>query len=68
MSIFGKQCVVVAIDAKRNYDVVKGKTIFNQKDKRFWFEVRIFGGKEGTGVDAIKWAKKLRSAGPARYC
>lgn len=63
MSIFGKQCVVVAIDAKRNYDVVKGKTIFNQKDKRFWFEVRIFGGKEGTGVDAIKWAKEVEKRG-----
>jgi len=63
MSIFGKQCVVVAIDAKRNYDVAKGKTIFNQKDKRFWFEVRIFGGKEGTGVDAIKWAKEVEKRG-----
>src|ERR671931_203303 len=28
MSIFGKQCVVVAIDAKRNYDVASGKTVF----------------------------------------
>src|ERR671927_420956 len=29
MSIFGKQCVVVAIDAKRNYDdISRDKTIF----------------------------------------
>src|ERR671922_1859589 len=27
MSIFGKQCVVVAIDTKRNYGAAKGKTI-----------------------------------------
>jgi cyclase len=63
MSIFGKQCVVVAIDAKRNYDVVTGKTIFRQKGKKFWFEVRIFGGKEGTGLDAIKWAKQVEKSG-----
>jgi imidazole glycerol-phosphate synthase subunit HisF len=63
MSIFGKQCVVVAIDAKRNYDVVKGKTIFKQKGKKFWFEVRIFGGKEGTGLDAIKWSKEVEKRG-----
>src|ERR687888_2823812 len=48
MSIFGKQCVVVAIDAKRNYNIEKGKTIFNEKGKKSWFEVRIYGGKEGT--------------------
>lgn len=63
MSIFGKQCVVVAIDAKRNYDVVKDKTIFKQKGNKFWFEVRIFGGKEGTGLDAIKWAKEVEKRG-----
>jgi cyclase len=63
MSIFGKQCVVVAIDAKRNYDVVKGKTIFKQKDKKFWFEVRIFGSQEVTGLDAIKWAKEVEKRG-----
>src|SRR5574341_350966 len=27
MKIFGKQCVVVAIDAKRNYKIVKGKNV-----------------------------------------
>ena len=63
MSIFGKQCVVVAIDAKRNYNVEKGKTIFNDKGKRFWFEVRIYGGKEGTDLDAIKWAKQVEKLG-----
>jgi cyclase len=65
MSIFGKQCIVVAIDAKRNYNVEKGnKTIFKDKDERkFWFEVRIYGGKEGTGLDAIKWAKEVEQHG-----
>jgi cyclase len=63
MSIFGKQCVVVAIDAKRNYDVVKDKTIFKQKGKKFWFEVRIFGSQEVTGLDAINWAKEVEKRG-----
>ena len=65
MSIFGKQCVVVAIDAKRIYRDRGGKT-FRSKDKKrrdHWFEVRIYGGKEGTGIDAIEWAKKVQSLG-----
>jgi cyclase len=64
MEIFGKQCVVVAIDAKRHYDISKGKVIFkDHNDKRYWFEVRIYGGKEGTGIDAIKWAREVESRG-----
>lgn len=102
MSIFGKQCIVVAIDAKRNYNcesTVDKKNIFsmcergrkvkdqsnrnknkgkknhtdaNYKNKigdsqtrgdKYWFEVKIYGGKEGTGIDAIQWAKKIESLG-----
>ena len=64
MSIFGKQCVVVAIDAKRNYEPAKGKTTFRDSaGKKFWFEVRIYGGKEGTGIDAVKWAREVESRG-----
>ena len=64
MSIFGKQCVVVAIDAKRNHEMQKGKTLFKEKSgKKFWFEVRIYGGKEGTGIDAVKWAREVESRG-----
>jgi cyclase len=64
MSIFGKQCIVVAIDAKRNYNLKKDKTLFKDKNgRKFWFEVRIYGGKEGTGLDAIKWAKEVEQRG-----
>lgn len=63
MSIFGKQCVVVAIDAKRNYDAAPGKTVFGKDGRNFWFEVRIYGGKEGTGIDAVKWAREVESRG-----
>ena len=66
MEIFGRQCVVVAIDAKRVYigkGNPKSKTIFHDKNGRYWFEVMIYGGKEGTGLDAAKWAKKAESLG-----
>ena len=63
MELFGKQCVVVAIDVKRNYNLEKGKNIFDDDNKKFWFEVFIYGGKKGTGFDAIDWAKKVASLG-----
>ncbi len=46
--IFGSQCIVVAIDAKRTE---KG------------FEVFIKGGREPTGIDAIKWAVEVQDRG-----
>ncbi len=46
---FGSQCVVVAIDAKRNPD---GN-----------FDVYLNGGRVNTGMDAIKWAKEAVSRG-----
>jgi len=63
MELFGKQCIVVAIDAKRNYNTEKGKNIFSDGDKKFWFEVFIYGGKKETGLDAIEWAKKVEKLG-----
>jgi len=63
MELFGRQCVVVAIDAKKNYDVKENVTVFSENDKKFWFEVFIYGGKKGTGIDAILWAKKADKLG-----
>ena len=63
MKIFGRQCVVVAIDAKRNYSIKKDVTMFLENDKKFWFEVFIYGGKEGTGIDAVLWAKQADTLG-----
>jgi len=63
MTIFGKQCVVVAIDARRNYSEDSGKTMFEEGGKRFWFEVFIYGGRRGTGLDAVRWAKKATGLG-----
>jgi len=63
MELFGKQCIVVAIDAKRNYNTEKGKNIFSEGDQKFWFEVFIYGGKKGTELDAMDWAKTVVNLG-----
>ena len=63
MQQFGRQCIVVAIDAKRNYNTEKGINIFYDGDRKYWFEVFIYGGKEETGLDAIDWAKKVEKLG-----
>ena len=63
MELFGKQCIVVAIDAKRNYNTEKGKNIFSEGDQKFWFEVFIYGGKKGTELDAVDWAKTVTTLG-----
>jgi len=63
MDLFGRQCIVVAIDVKRNYNTTNQKNIFSNNGKKFWFEVFIYGGKKETGLDAIQWAKKSQSLG-----
>ena len=63
MKLFGRQCIVVAIDAKRNYNIDNTKNLFSLSGKKFWFEVFIYGGKRGTGTDAIAWAKDAEELG-----
>jgi len=66
MKIFGRQCVVVAIDVKRNYEVDEKNekhTIMHGPERDFYFEVMIYGGSKGTGIDAIQWAKKVEELG-----
>ncbi len=63
MDLFGRQCIVIAIDAKRNFNIQKDKNIFSENGKQFWFEVFIYGGKEATGIDVIEWAKKAEKLG-----
>ena len=59
MELFGRQCIVIAIDAKRNYTADQKRNMFLEDGKWFWFEVFIYGGKQPTGIDAIDWAKKV---------
>ena len=63
MDLFGRQCIVVAVDVKRNYNITNQKNIFSNNGKKFWFEVFIYGGKKETGLDAIEWAKKVQVLG-----
>ncbi|MGI0069362.1 MAG: imidazole glycerol phosphate synthase subunit HisF, partial [Nitrosopumilaceae archaeon] len=63
MEIFGKQCIVVAMDVKRNYNIKEGKHIFSSDSEQFWFEVYIYGGKTPTGLDAVDWAKDVEKLG-----
>lgn len=63
MQLFGRQCVVVAIDAKRNFELKEDVNIFSENGKKFWFEVFIYGGKKATGIDVITWAKEAEKLG-----
>ena len=65
MEIFGRQCVVVAIDAKKNRTPTPGKTEFTDERGPFWYEVYTYGGKRAAGLDALWWAQEAvrRGAG-----
>ena len=63
MKIFGRQCIVAAIDVKRNYRTDDKHTATSGPDKDYYFEVMIYGGSKGTGIDAIQWAKKVEELG-----
>ena len=48
---------------EEKFQIEKGKNIFSEKGKKFWFEVFIYGGKKETGLDVIDWAKKIEELG-----
>ncbi|TRO59281.1 imidazole glycerol phosphate synthase subunit HisF [Candidatus Bathyarchaeota archaeon] len=62
-NVFGAQCVVVAIDAKRNYNPEQGKSIVQTDEGQCWFEVHTYGGRNPTGIDAIQWARRAQELG-----
>lgn len=49
---FGKQCIVVAIDARRR----------DSESDPGW-DVYVRGGRENTGLDAVKWAEEMAGRG-----
>ena len=64
--IFGSQCILTAIDCRRNMDVRdnQDKTIITLEDGTpAWYEVVIYGGRTPTGIDAILWAKQAEELG-----
>jgi cyclase len=50
---FGSQCIVVAIDAKRRA----------RSDPAQGWEVYTHGGRKGTGLDAVQWARRMAELG-----
>lgn len=46
---FGSQCIVVAIDAKK----------VSQSGESDRWEIFTHGGRKGTGIDAVAWAKRM---------
>jgi cyclase len=61
--VFGAQCVVVAIDARRNYTLEEGRTIVQTPEGDCWFEVFTYGGRKPMGIDAIQWAERATKLG-----
>lgn len=49
--MFGSQCIVVAIDAKKTGATPSG------------FEISIHGGRTMTGIDCLEWAKRVEDLG-----
>src|SRR5690606_21615885 len=50
---FGNQCIVVAIDAKK-------ASAAGESDR---WEIFTHGGRQGTGIDAIEFARKVTALG-----
>ena len=48
---FGAQCVVLSVDARRSPDTESG------------FEVTTHGGRRGTGIDVVQWARQATEFG-----
>ena len=65
--LFGKQCVVVAIDAKRNHTPQNGRITVQTDGGPVWFEVYTYGGRKPTGIDAIDWAMRAEKLGCGEF-
>ena len=61
---FGTQCIVVAIDVRRNYEMGADRTAVALDDGReCWYEVVTHGGSKPTGIDAVAWAIEAEERG-----
>ena len=65
--LFGKQCVVVAIDAKRNRGKQTDKISIETPEGPVWFEVYTYGGRKPTGIDAVEWATRAEKLGAGEF-
>lgn len=65
--VFGRQCVVVAIDAKRQREQRTDRVITETPTGPVWFEVYTYGGRKPTGIDAINWAVQAAKLGAGEF-
>jgi cyclase len=65
--VFGQQCVVVAIDAKRRKEQRADKITVETREGPVWFEVYTYGGRKPTGIDAIEWAVRAAELGAGEF-
>ncbi len=61
---FGTQCIVCAMDVRRNFTPnEKANPVTLADGRTCWYEIVIYGGSKPTGIDAIAWAKEAEERG-----
>jgi cyclase len=65
--VFGRQCVVVAIDAKRRNLATEDKITVETQKGKVWFEVVTYGGRKPTDIDAVSWALRAEKLGAGEF-
>jgi cyclase len=61
---FGTQCIVVAMDVRRNFAENRNAIPVQLDDgSQCWYEVVIYGGSKPTGIDAVAWAREAEERG-----
>jgi len=60
---FGRQRVVVAVDAKRVYEKRGDRFVADTGEGPCWFEVYTHGGRRPTGLDAVQWSQRAAGLG-----
>lgn len=61
---FGTQCIVLAMDVRRNFTPnPDAAPVLLDDGRTCWYEVVIYGGSKPTGIDAVKWAKDAEARG-----
>ncbi len=65
--VVGSQACVIGIDAKRRYvddpQENDDHVIIETPQGYCWYDCSIYGGREFTGIDAIKWAMECQERG-----
>jgi imidazole glycerol-phosphate synthase subunit HisF len=60
---YGSQCIVVAIDAKRRQPAAVPEGGDGGAGLAAGWEVFTHGGRQGTGLDAVAWARRMAELG-----